>query len=61
MNLTQISFDRAQQAYDNMDDSPRRSRTQEQQEAYEDWLESKADEARDEKLIEFLSQQTNKE
>jgi hypothetical protein len=48
MSLVQQSFDRAQQTYDNMDDSPR-GRSQEQQQAYDNWLESKADETRDKK------------
>jgi len=56
-DLTQQSFARAQRAYDRMTDEShfRPLRTQEQQEAYEDWLESKADEARDEALIERMN------
>ena len=56
-DLTQQSFDRAQRQYDRQTDESmfRPRKTRKQQEAYDDWLESKADEARDEKLIEQLN------
>ncbi len=55
-DITQWSFDRAQRQYDMQTDEPRhRNRTEKEQEMYEEEMERRADEFRDEQLIERLN------
>lgn len=55
-DITQRSFDRAQRKYDMQTDEPKhRDRTEKEQEMYEEEMERRADEFRDEQLIERLN------
>ena len=55
-DITQRSFDRAQRQYDMQTDEPKhRDRTEKEQEMYEEEMERRADEFRDEQLIERLN------
>ena len=55
-DITQWSYDRAQREYDMQTDRPKhRDRTEKEQEMYEEEMERRADEFRDEQLIERLN------
>ena len=55
-DITQRSFDRAQRQYDMQTDEPKhRDWTEKEQEMYEEEMERRADEFRDEQLIERLN------